>query len=76
MFVTVGQNELITHLPVPDNQTAKRLKSKPQDALEGVVLSVGGHRNIFVDLIAICESLFLNENNIFHLPAFPGGACA
>lgn len=26
---------------VPDTQTAKRLKSKPQDALEGVVLSVG-----------------------------------
>lgn len=30
---------------VSDSQAAKRLKSKPQDALEGVVLSVRGNMN-------------------------------
>lgn len=44
VLATVSSDKLTTH--VPNTQTAKRLKSKPQDALEGVVLSVCGNINL------------------------------
>lgn len=57
-------------------QTARRLKSKPQDALEGVVLSVSK------DLVFITQKLlvlnFSRSLSVSFSPllAFPGRACA
>lgn len=49
----------MTH--VPDTQTAKRLKSKPQDALEGVVLSVCGNKNLLFFL-----NTLINTHHFFY----------
>lgn len=57
----------MTH--VPETQTAKRLKSKPQDALEGVVLSVGG--NTYLPFLKNFLIKFLNKHtSLFYFIIF------
>lgn len=50
MFSTAKYPNFPIFLPPETIQTAKRLKSKPQDALEGVVLSVSKQGNGCLDI--------------------------
>lgn len=55
----------MTHVSY-DTQTTKRLRSKPQDALEGVVLSVCGNinTNALFPLISLENKYLLLYNEI------------